>query len=179
MRRLNAKPKHALLLAGALLAAGATWFGFDHTYGKVLECKITSEAWVTAEYSEYSTYVNADGTVGSQTDYWSEPASERYTAITRNGELTGVYGHFEPIRTGNNYYKPPMPAWDGSMSNDPDFDNFEQRRESKLTVTTHLTVEDVSSTFTSSARKNTMCLDKLDNYIQVKTWYGITYDSEF
>jgi len=179
MKQFYNKHKPYVIASIAILTALFVWFGFDHTYGKVLNCKVKSEAWVTAEYSEYSTSINADGTVSGETDYWSEPASEHYTAITNNGELTGLYGNFEPILTGSAYYKPPMPPWDGSMANDYDFDNFEQRRNNELIVTTHLTVEDVSSTFTSSARKNPKCIDKLDAYIQVKTWYGITYESDF
>lgn len=179
MKRFYNKYKPYVLAALAVLIAVFIWFGFDHTYGKVMQCKVSSSAWVTAEYSETSASVDANGNVSVDTDYWSEPASPVFEAVTVNGELVGVYGNFKPIETGSQYFKPPMPHWDGSMASDFNFDSFAKHRENKLIVSTHLTIEDVPSTFTSSASKNPACINKLDAYIQVKTWYGITYESDF
>lgn len=171
--------KIAITVLSVLIAVVVIWLGFDTTYAKVNSCTVHSKAWVTAEYSETTVSVDTNGYPSVDTDFWSEPASEVCEAVTVNGELIAIYGAFDPEINGHGFYSPPMPAWDGSMASDVDFDNFEKHRTSELVVNTTLAIEGTGDTFTTSSWKNNSCIDKLENYIQVDTWYSISYSSEF
>ncbi len=112
----------------------------------------------------------------SDTDYWSEAASEVFVVVTTNGELS-TRGLQTTIQYGAHY--PPMPPHNTRMRRDMDFDNFsfKTKAELKVHVTDEITGE--SSTFSDPISSNPRCVEKLNQFISVKTWYGITFGSDF
>jgi len=162
MYKLNNKTKYskykdALIVIGAGSLVVLVWFGFGEETYRITQCQSTVSKYVTAEMSELST--DFEGNL--EVDYWSEQASEVYTESVIN-EMP-VY--------------PPMPPHDKSFKNDSDFDNFRFHTDTKLTVRGTNSLGDTS--FTQHISKAESCLDRLEQFISVDTWYTITYSSDF
>lgn len=149
--------------------------GFSEKMYQVAECRATVNRYVTAEYSETSVSMDMDGNIYTDTDYWSEPASDTYRIITINGELAS--SDFKGSSVSYKSFYPPMPQWDKSMSSHTDFDSFRKHTDTDLKVLIKLNGE--SDRFSSPISDNPNCIAKLNGTIIVDTWYGITYDSEF
>lgn len=166
------------LSCGFLTACFLVWFGFGTEYAKVNTCQAIVTKKVTAEFSEVTSSLNADGTISTDIDSWSEDASPTYKVVTDNGDVSYISHNFDLTRSGDVYW-PPMPKHDPSFSRDLDFDNFKYRTDSTLKVYTTFTISGEPSVFTEPVSRYGKCLNKLQNYIQVKTWYGISYSSDF
>lgn len=181
MRNLREKEKLgiAVIVAGAVIATVAS--GFSNAISSVDQCRATVKKYVTAEYSEMTVSMCTDfeGNMSTcmETDYWSEPASDVFVALTVNGELQGRQYFETDLRYGAHY--PIMPAHDTRMRSHPDFDNFEYHTNAslKVLVTDKLTNE--SSVFSEPMSDNSKCINKLGGVITVDNWYGITYSSDF
>ena len=176
--------KPVLMGIGATVAFGAIWFGFDHTSGVITDCAATVSTYVTAEYSETvtETSTDADGNLvtTTSTNYWSNLASEVYTTTTvtnANGQSLHVNHDFDNTLKYSAYY-PPMPEYDRSLSNDFHFYNFKFHTDASITVYSEL-IDGTSTKFSDTITKNTLCINNIDSYAIIKTWYGITYSSDF
>ena len=180
MRNLTDRQKIALGIVSVVMVSGLIWYGFSSSISQVNQCTAIVKKYVIAEYSEttYSTCTDSDGNVYScsDTDYWSEPASEIFIAVTTNGEFSGAEWP-TTIQYGAHY--PPMPPHNTRMRKSYDFDNFSFKTvaDLKVHVTDEMTGE--SSEFSDPISKNPRCVEKLNQFISVKTWYAITYGSEF
>ena len=151
------KYKKSFIALGAGSLAFLVWFGFGEETYRITQCQSTVSKYVTAEMSSYE--LNFEGEF--EHDYWSEQASEVYTESVIN-EMP-VY--------------PPMPPHDKSFKRDSDFDRFSFHTDSKLTVRG---INSLGATsFTQSISKAESCLDRLEEFISVDTWYTITYSSDF
>lgn len=161
------------LLGFTVLSAGIIYAGFGSTYGTVKACSATVKTYMTAEYSETSVDINADGTVSPSTDYWSEPASEVYKIVTKNGQLKYSSYEFDE-RIQHAAYYPPIPKPDMSMKKDREFDNFKRHTDTGLLIAVG-TLEPFDEPITV----NPKCIASLGKIAGVKTWYGITYAADF
>ena len=110
----------------------------------------------TATVSKYVTAEFSDGD-----DWWSEAVSPVHT-ITKYNEMPEY---------------PTMPAYDKSEGVGWEFDRFEFHVDEKLSI--HALNGKESTTFTDKIHKTSQCLDNLGFYIKVKTWWYITYGSDF
>lgn len=152
----NKKP-----LAILVIAMAVTFSGFSQEMYKVNECHSIVTKYVTAEYSETTTSLDMDGNVSTDTDYWSEPASEVYS-ITKVNELPEY---------------PPMPTHDISMKREFDFDNFKFHTDASVKV---LASQMKNKTqFSVGINQAGKCIAKVDSVVIVDTWYSITYSSNF
>jgi len=154
--------KKKILIASSVVGFAAfVGLGFNTTSYQIDTCTSKVSKYVTAEYSELETGIDMNGDFYSETNYWSEPASEVFIEVVTNS--TPVY--------------PPMPAHDTSMRRESDFDNFKFHTDASLTVSGF--DEEGRTVFTENISKATSCLNKLDAVVEVKTWYTITYGSNF
>jgi hypothetical protein len=96
-----------------------------------------------------------------ETDYWSKPAS-KVAAVTVINDVV-IY--------------PDMPERRESMRNMSDFDNFQNHTDTSLMV--YVYNSKVDDYFSESIHKNAQCLEKVDQWISINTWYGVTYSSDF
>ena len=175
MKDLTDNKKIALVVVCTLVAIVFVYYGFSSTITKVNQCTAIVKKYVTAEYSE-SASTKSKYEEGLPTSYWSEPASEIFIAVTTNGEFSGAEWP-TTIQYGAHY--PPMPPHNTRMRKSYDFDNFSFKTvaDLKVHVTDEMTGE--SSEFSDPISKNPRCVEKLNQFISVKTWYAITYGSEF
>ena len=70
-----------------------------------------------------------------------------------------------------------MPPHDKSMSKDSHFDNFSYHTDTKLKV--YAINEEGKNTWNEPISKVNKCLENIGLHAEVKTWYGITYSSNF
>jgi|TARA_R110000851_G_scaffold219766_2_gene372484 hypothetical protein len=161
------------------------WFGYDVRYDTIRQCEVESVAYVTAEFSETypSTYINLDGDVVAtiETDYWSEAASDVYVFITINGVLTKSNGVLNKW-SSEGWAMPKMPShwgYDKNLRNRFDFDGYKYHMQTKLTVNAINADSYEDHSFTESTNKNLLCISKVDEAVEVKTWWGISYGSDF
>ena len=161
MQKLTERHKQILIAVAVSLASMFIYLGFDSSPYKIEMCTSTVTRYVTAEYSEVTFGTDAEGNPTTETDYWSEPASQVWNETVRN--VPAVY--------------PPMPpTWTG-MSSDPDFDNFQNHTDTSLIITA--TADPDITTFQEPISKVPDCLIMIGHITQVKTWYSITYGTDF
>lgn len=149
--------KPALIVSAVAVIAGSA-AGLGSTVMMIDECSSTVTRYVTAEYSEVS--VNFDGEV--EVDSWSEKAS-KVNSITTVNELPEY---------------PKMPPHDKRMSNGADFDKFKFHTDTNLSVVASSYANGVVY-FEDPIHKAGSCVSKLGEPVDVKTWYGMTYGSDF
>lgn len=164
--------KNICILIGSIVLFIVTFCGYGTEISKITDCVTTVKKYVTAEYSDIECGIDFEGNSYCDTDYWSESASDVFEIVTVNGNMGYKAGYFKPLFSSG-YYSPPMPSPDKSMSTGSDFNNFLDHSDSKLEVQTNKT------RFTEPAYKTESCLNKLGGRIFVKTWYGISYGSDF
>jgi len=148
-------------LLGLVVAAIIVASGFSHKMYKINQCNSTVTKYVTAEFSETTYGMDFEGNPTSDTSYWSEPASE-VNSIS-------VYDSMPEY--------PPMPIHDTSANRDSDFDNFKFHTDAKTDV--YASIPGETTHFSVDINKAASCLNKLDDVAIVKTWYTITYGSDF
>tara|TARA_R100000951_G_scaffold115487_2_gene123724 strand:- start:1 stop:528 length:528 start_codon:yes stop_codon:yes gene_type:complete len=161
-----------------LLSVTVVYFGFGGEIAKVSSCESTVTKYVTAEYSEVSTSIDIEGNLTTDTEYWSKQASNKNTVATLNGEVSFVSGRFE-VYESNGYSYPRMPDHDISMKLDSNFDRFAFHDQRNLSVGIVTVLDGEHSSFDDPITKTKSCIDKLNSHVYIKTWYGITYSSEF
>lgn len=156
--RLNTDRKSLIVSAIAFVVSStAIYAGYSKNMSVLKECHASVKRYVTAEYSEVSTSIDMEGNVSTSTDFWSEPASEVYSTLKIN-ELPEY---------------PPMPSKWLEMRRDYGFDNFQEHTDTNLKIVTG------NTSFSEPIGDTKKCLDKLNQVIIVKTWYGISYGSEW
>jgi hypothetical protein len=154
--------KEALLIAsGVVLTSSLIWLGFGTAKYEIDICESIVSKYVTADFSELETGIDTEGNFYSEWVYWTEDASEVYTEAVVN-ELP-VY--------------PPMPPHNKDMKRWSDFDRFNFNTSTKLKVGGFN--YESRTEFTESISSVQSCLEKLGTYVDVNTWYTITYGSEF
>ena len=158
----NNKKLVRLLQAIAALVIGLfIWSGFGIETYKINACVSTVSKYVTAEFTSIESGIDVEGNAYTETDSWSESASDVYTETSYN-EMP-VY--------------PPMPEHDTSFKHETWFDNFRFHTDTNLNVQISNSVN--SSNFNENINRAESCIDKLDSYVNVKTWWTITYSSDF
>lgn len=170
--------KFWLLGISCLMGIVFVWIGFDTTKSKVQACTASVTKYVTAEFSEWvtSACTDYDGnlTTCTETEYWSEPASEVWSSATVNGNPT--QGDYNGSMV-NGVFHPNTPPRYEDMSRIPDFDNFKTNVDTSLEVSVSFLGE--LDFFTQSIRLNEKCISMLGELIVIDTWYGIKYSSDF
>lgn len=164
--------KKVCILSGIVIFGVSIFCGYGTEINKVSDCVTTVKKYVTAEYSDIDCGIDFEGNSYCDTDHWSEPASDTFEIVTVNGIISYKKGVFEE-GFNNGYYFPPMPLHDKSMKSQSDFDSFADHIDSKLEVQTE------KNRFTEPVHKTESCLKKIGGRIFVKTWYGISYGSDF
>lgn len=166
MRHSRVKKKKSRLEVGLYIGLGVgvlsfIGLGFDSRTYIVEACTSTVSKYVTAEYSETSSGIDMNGEFYSETDYWSEPASEVNTIVR--------------VNTMPSY--PDMPPHDTSLSRDSDFDSFKYHTDTKLNVYVEFMGE--HTYFNEPINKARTCIESLGSAVGVKEWWGISYSSDF
>ena len=182
MNKLSKIKKHPLILwvFGILLLIVTIWYGYDKTVGVIINCKAITQKYVTAEYSEDTVEICYDADyipyTCTDTEYWSEPASDTWVAIAINGELTMASADTH-IDNGAHYTD--TPPHNINLRRTRNFDRFKKHTDTKLTITTKDEFTKEITTFSEPITKTANCNMKVNKPVIVKTWYGITYGSEF
>lgn len=158
MLKLNNK---LLAIFLSVLLGVLVWFGFDVEEYQVDVCRSTVSKYVTAEFSEIVSGIDFEGNFYTEIDSWSDQASDVFTETVVNEII--VY--------------PPMPDHDKTLSREVNFDNFRFHTDKKFTVEA-FNVESRTS-FDDDISKAGACIKNLDTYVDVKTWWTITYASDF
>ena len=158
IKKLN---EHQIFGICAAVLAIFIWLGFGSADYKIDTCYSTVSRYVTAEYSETTIGIDMEGDTYMETDYWSEPASEVYAEDALNEHV--VY--------------PPMPKHYKSMASDYDFDSFQFHTDTNLLIRASNTEE--STRFNESISQVAGCLNNLNTTVVVKTWWTITYGTDF
>ena len=159
----NIMPHIRLLIGfGCTFGLGVfIWAGFNTSQYRIDICRSEVSKYVTAEYSEMISGVDMNGNFYSEMDTWSERASETYKNVAVN-EMVDY---------------PPMPEHDISLKKEPHFDGFRFHTNGKLTVEAFSYTD--RTIFTEDISKSTKCLSKLDQYVDIKTWWSVSYGSDF
>lgn len=145
------------------------YLGYGTKSDIVVQCKSEVSTYVTAEYSETSVGIDMDGGISTDTDYWSEPASDRFWAITINGELDETNIDVADLFEHHQSFYPPMPMRDRSMKQDANFNSFREHKDTKLVMIMGETQ------FKEPISKTSECINMIGETIDIKTWYSISY----
>jgi len=162
IRNLTDAQRNLAVIACLLIFIG---LGFGDEIFKVETCTARVSKYVTAEYSEdyTATHIDGDGNVSTslETRYWSRNVSQVNT-ISKLNEMPEY---------------PEMPNYDMSAADDYDFDRFQFHSDE--TLTTYATAGEESTVFTDGINKTAACLNTIGAVVVVKTWWFITYGSDF
>ncbi len=165
---INIKNKKLVLITSSIIfAVGFVWMGYGVEGLEIESCYAKSKKYITAEYSDTTVGVDMEGNVYTDTDYWSEPASDVWIVHTHNGNIDDT-GY--PFDISNGLAVVQYPPHDKSMSRDSYFDNFSQH--SRNTYTTYFK----DGTYTNDGfHVHDRCMESIGGIIAVKTWYTIRY----
>jgi len=158
IRNMTEKQRNIAIVIVLLVFAG---LGFGDEIFKVETCTARVSKYVTAEFSETTTSTDSEGNPTIDTDYWSEAVSP----VNTISKLNAMPEY------------PEMPDYDRSAKNDYDFDRFEFHTDA--TLTTYATNGEESTVFTDGIHKTAACLNTIGAVVVVKTWWFITYGSDF
>lgn len=152
---------------GLLAAVALVREGFGSTSGVIDNCEAIVKRWVTAEY--WNPW---------DEDFWSEPASEVNNATTLNGEYhSGTNDVTNVDKFGVHW--PPLPRRWLEMKKESHFNGFKKHTTTELIVFNYNKAEEKTNHFSEPISKNAVCISKLSQTVRIKTWYGITYGSDF
>lgn len=159
------KLKIKIIAVSLLSGVAGIWFGYGGKNEIVKTCESTVERYVLAHFSESymatCSSVDANGNAitepCTQTRYWTKPASKvnKITVVNKPPEY------------------PEMPKRRDEISKSYHFDYFREYTDTSLTVYTD------KSFFEEPISKSDACISKIDNMVNVKTWYGVPYSSDF
>ena len=158
IKKLN---EHQIFGICAAVLAIFIWLGFGSAEYRIDSCYSTVSKYVTAEYSETTFGTDSEGMPTTDTSFWSEPASEVYSENALN-EIVSY---------------PPMPPHYKSMSSDYDFDNFEFHTDTNLSIRASNVEE--TTRFNEGVSKAAGCINNINTTVVVKTWWTITYGTDF
>jgi len=172
---------HWIGIALGVIVVVTVAYGFDSKQSRLVTCETRVNSYVVAHYSEYipETCIDFEDMMPydcSTTNSWTDAASDVYRTVSINGELINTSHEFSTNERGGVFY-PPMPAHDVSMSRINHFDNFQRKTDGALTVVTKFL--EVQDTFIEPMSKTLSCIEKIDKFIEVKSWYGRSYGSDF
>lgn len=174
------KKEIAIVIAAVVGVVSVIGFGFDSKHATIDSCDSVVTKWVEADFSETTTSICWDMEDGSaytctETDYWSIDASIRSEVISANGKL--IRGDSAGLSKFGNHV-PDMPPYDSSIARMSNFDRFSEHTHAVFTV--YITDrEGVEDEFTSEFEHYRSCTDLLGKETEIKTWYGITFNSNF
>ncbi len=162
------------------------WYGFGSRKEHITQCKVIAKYYVTADFSQTETYpvvsTDANGNTTTKletsTEYWSEPASAIYRVETVDGDVSLVDGELEGM-SGARWGIPKMPRHDIGMRNMYNFDASQYHRERTLYVFTYSNELKDHDQFREPVSKNGTCIDNIQNEVKIKTWFGVSYGSNF
>ena len=145
---------------------GLFLFGFGEKQVILTSYSTEFETYVLAEFSETETYIDVDGNLQTDTDYWDEKVSDTWQVHTVNDKVVD----FNCPK--NSLYKytcktPPRGFFD--MPNDGSFDGFKEVRKIKYYL--HFNDGNYSKV---NSKKFENSKQKLNQSIKVSTWYGQT-----
>lgn len=96
IREVDMRKEYVIALGCVLSIGFAVWFGFSKELAVLDKCEAVYSRYVTAHYERtYATScMNSEGNLTTcvQTDYWSNPASDKYTVTTFNGTIINEKG---------------------------------------------------------------------------------------
>jgi len=170
--------ENKVVIIVVLLSIAIFFYGFDSKDSLVKRCDSTYSKYVVANYSETTMAIDMDGNVYSDYDSWTEPASDVFRVITVNGVLNGQSDVFEVIKNGDYYLPKNMPPHDQAMKRERDFDNFSFLSKSNLEIYIY-SENGGHDKFNEPISDTSLCISKIDQYVVVKTWYSISYSSDF
>ena len=181
LQKFAKKNKKQLLIAAASITLATVIIsqGFGYSRVKVNHCVTTTTAQIIANYSAIETYRDAEtGDLKTETVYWTERASPLVSVTMEDGQIVGL------LNTKDLEYQwgvalPALPRADQYHRRDVDFDYFSTRRDNSLSVEYTDVDTKVKGHFTQPIKSTPKCLDKINLNISAKTWYGITYGSNF
>lgn len=175
---INVIKEYKVFFISTVIAAISIHYGFDSKESIVTSCESTYSKYVIANYSEMETGIDFNGDMYTELNSWSEPASDIFKVTTKDGELDSQSDDFEVVSKGSFYIPSSMPPHDKSMSRERSFDNFSYRSDSNLKV--YFYSEDGGyDQFNEPVNSTSLCVAKLKESVIVKTWYSVSYSSDF
>jgi hypothetical protein len=172
------KRKIGIAVSGLGLAVFFIWFGYGETKSRIQSCEARVSKYVTAEFSEVvsSICTDGDGNMSSctSTNSWNEPASKVSTLTTVNGRVAATVSNSSVLHAA---HYPLMPNRNESMSEMANFDNFKQHVDTSLVIRVYDSKDD--DYFSEPIYKNGACIQKIDQWIHINTWYGVMYSTGF
>ena len=180
--KLNDKQKKIAIGVGCAVVPLLIWLGFSERNEDITQCKVTAKNYITANYSREvpDTCYDEDGNPYQcwTTKHWSLAASEVNVTITIDGNITNQNSEVVDMGIGA-YWRPVQPQHNLAMANNYDFDRFSFTKTESLSISTYDKTDGERSVFSEPAYKNPLCINMLQKEISVKTWYSISYGSDF
>lgn len=168
--------KRVLIGLSALTLTG--FGGFSERQETITQCKSVAKKFWLAEYSEVETSIDADGSISTSVDNWTEPASEVYQVISIDGELMET-SHDIPVVQLDGYFIPSNNPKQWPVPNSSDLDRVTPRKTGELLVSTYNPVSADYDQFSDPITKTSKCINMLRQSVTIKTWYSISYSSDF
>lgn len=162
---MNRNAQLTLFAAAVCIVPTIIYYCAETRQGVLESCSMRADFYVIAEYSKVEVVAehNAYGELetSTRTEYWSEPASIHYEALTYNGQLERTDAG--KIFSGG-YYIPHMPP----VVHDPrpHFDNYKEHTE----LTGYAGVND--ELISMYASRYLDCMANLNQTVQYKTFFG-------
>ena len=158
-----------LIILGAISAIiFSVWYGFNTEQHKIVQCKAVTSKWVSAEYSDTTVGLDMEGNLTTDTDYWSEPASDVFTIYTVDGVIQPTDLQYS-VQYGD-IAVPIYPSRLEIMSKNVDFDNFQNHESNQY----YVFFEDGDyATHGLSVHPTCMERMKFEKLVTVNVWYGI------
>jgi len=166
------------LLGLAIVIPSVIALGYSEKVTTVYGCVSTYSRYVLAQYYKTNLGLNPDGTTRTYIESWTEPASDVYLVKTVNGELESTSHDFDVIMIGSYYAPKEMPIHDTGMRHEYGFSRFIKKNVGNLTISTQ-SEEDGIDNFSEEIGKTSSCIDRIDRPTIIKTWYSISYGSNF
>ncbi len=162
--------KKEIIIISAIIIVGTAiiWNGFNKYESRIESCSTEYIVYIDAKYSETTSGIDMDGSLYTDTDYWSEQVSDTWEVKTKNGELVS-YSCPSDVIIGVKCSKPPI-TYKHSKT---DFDNYSTVKSLKCYVDygsgdySKVSVEDYN-----------IAIKNIGNKVTVKEFYGNAYNFE-
>ena len=170
------KIKHFIFTLIIAAITGSIINGFKIETAIVKDCTVFATKHVTAHFSG-EICGTEDGESYCESSTWSEPASDTWRVTTVNNQLKST--NTDQIkRSDHGYFVPNTPDYNESWSTEKRFKRFEKHSSERLRI--KLQHKNRTEKITKNSSFNNLCNDfiTMGKSIEIKTWYGITYDTE-
>lgn len=166
------------ILSGLTVLTTLGFGGFGERQETITQCKSVAKKFWLAEYSEIEVSVDGEGNVSTDTDSWTEPASEVFKVVSIDGELMET-SHDIDVTQLNGYFIPSNNPVQWPVPNSSDLDRVTPRSTGDLSVSTYDPVSADYGQFSDPITKTRKCINMLRQSVTIKTWYSISYSSDF